>query len=81
MPDGKYPIRNKQDLKDAIRLSGSSDKSKTEVRMWIKKRAKELGLEEELPENWKDESKEIEKTIGIESIQILSRESLDGKEK
>lgn len=81
MPDGKYPIRNKQDLKDAIRLSGSSDKSKTEVRMWIKKRAKELGLEEELPENWKDESKEIEKTIGTESIQVLSKESLDSKEK
>ena len=81
MPDGKYPIRNKQDLKDAIRLSGSSDKSKTEVRMWIKKRAKELGLEEELPENWKDESKEIEKTIGTESTQILSKESLDSKEK
>ena len=81
MPDGKYPIRNKQDLKDAIRLSGSSDKSKTEVRMWIKKRAKELGLEEELPEDWKDKSKEIEKTMGTESAQALSKESLDGKEK
>lgn len=71
MPNGKYPIRNSQDLKDAIRLSGSSDESKEEVKAWIKKRAKELGLESELPEDW------IEKDMGVESAQTLSKESLD----
>lgn len=89
MPNGKYPIRNKQDLKDAIRLSGSSNESKTEVKEWIKKRAKELGLESELPEDWKEKSEsensdnttEIEKTMGTESTQVLSKESLDEKEK
>lgn len=75
MPDGKYPIRNKQDLKDAIRLSGSSSTPKSEVKKWIKKRAKELGLESELPEDW------IEKDMGVVEAQTLSKESLDKKEK
>ena len=75
MPNGKYPIRNSQDLKDAIRLSGSSDEPKEEVKSWIKKRAKELGLESELPEDW------IEKDMGVESAQTLSKESLDEETK
>jgi len=62
MPGGRYPIRNRQDLKDAIRLSGMSKLPKSEVRKWIKKRAKELNLESELPESWKQGSEDkIEK--------------------
>lgn len=76
MPNGKYPIRNRQDLKDAIRLSGSSSMSKEDVKKWIKKRAKELNLEDELPENWK-----VEKTMGTEDAHTLQRESLDGETK
>jgi len=52
MPDGSFPIRNSQDLKDAIKSTGlakSPDKAKT----WIKKRAKELDLEDLIPEDWK----------------------------
>lgn len=76
MPNGKYPIRNKQDLKDAIRLSGSSSMPKEEVKKWIKKRAKELNLEDELPEDWK-----VEKTMDTADAQVLQRESLDGETK
>ena len=76
MPNGKYPIRNRQDLKDAIRLSGSSSMSKEEVKKWIKKRAKELNLEDELPEDWK-----VEKTMDIADAHVLQRESLDGETK
>ena len=76
MPNGKYPIRNRQDLKDAIRLSGSSSMSKKEVKKWIKKRAKELNLEDELPEDWK-----VEKTMDTEDAHTLQRESLDGETK
>ena len=76
MPNGKYPIRNRQDLKDAIRLSGSSSMSKEDVKKWIKKRAKELNLEDELPENWK-----VEKTMDTEDAHTLQRESLDGETK
>lgn len=76
MPNGKYPIRNRQDLKDAIRLSGSSSMPKEDVKKWIKKRAKELNLEDELPENWK-----VEKTMDTEDAHTLQRESLDGETK
>lgn len=76
MPNGKYPIRNRQDLKDAIRLSGSSSMTKEDVKKWIKKRAKELNLEDELPEDWK-----VEKTMDTEDAHTLQRESLDGETK
>lgn len=76
MPNGKFPIRNRQDLKDAIRLSGSSSMSKEDVKKWIKKRAKELNLEDELPEDWK-----VEKTMDTEDAHTLQRESLDGETK
>lgn len=76
MSNGKYPIRNRQDLKDAIRLSGSSSMSKEDVKKWIKKRAKELNLEDELPEDWK-----VEKTMDTGDAHILQRESLDGETK
>lgn len=77
MPNGKYPIRNSQDLKDAIRLVGASDMPESEVKAWIRKRAKALGLENELPESWG----KVEKAEGVEDTQTLSRESLDGKTK
>ena len=76
MPNGKFPIRNRQDLKDAIRLSGSSSMPKEDVKKWIKKRAKELNLEDELPEDWK-----VEKTMDTEDAHTLQRESLDGETK
>lgn len=77
MPNGKYPIRNSQDLKDAIKLSGASDMPKEKVKAWIKKRAKELGLESELPEEWK--SKEVEKTMDCNDANAICKEDLDDK--
>ena len=79
MPNGKYPIRNSQDLKDAIKLSGASDMPKEKVKAWIKKRAKELGLESELPEEWK--SKEVEKTMDCNDANTICKEDLDDKPK
>ena len=52
MPDGSFPIRNTQDLKDAIRSVGRA-KDIEAARRWIKKRAKEMGEENILPEDWK----------------------------
>lgn len=51
MPDGSFPIRNTQDLKDAIRSVGRA-KDPAAAKRWIKKRAKELGKESLLPEDW-----------------------------
>lgn len=54
MPDGSYPIRNRQDLKNAIQAYGrSKDKQKTKA--WIKRRARELKAEDLLPDEWTEE--------------------------
>jgi hypothetical protein len=51
MPDGSYPIANVSDLKNAIQAYGRA-KDKEAVKAHIKSRAKELGAEDLLPENW-----------------------------
>ena len=53
MGDGSYPIKSKQDLKNAIRLSGMSDHSDSAVRAHIKARAKAIGAEGLIPDDWK----------------------------
>jgi hypothetical protein len=51
LPDGSFPIRNREDLKDAIQSYGRA-KDKAKAKRWIKKRARELNAEKELPEDW-----------------------------
>jgi hypothetical protein len=51
LPDGSFPIRNKEDLKDAVQSYGRAN-DKDEAKRWIKRRAKELNAEDELPEDW-----------------------------
>jgi hypothetical protein len=51
LPDGSFPIRNREDLQDAIQSYGRA-KDKDEAKRWIKRRAKELNAEGELPEEW-----------------------------
>lgn len=51
LPDRSFPIENKEDLKNAIKLWGLA-KDPERAKRFIKKRAKELGLESELPEDW-----------------------------
>jgi hypothetical protein len=54
LPDGSYPIRNEQDLKNAIHAYGrSTPKDRAKVRTHIRKRAKALGLAALVPEEWK----------------------------
>ena len=55
MPDGGFPIRNVADLKNAIQAFGRA-KNKPAVKSWIKKRARELGATNLLPENWRDDT-------------------------
>lgn len=50
LPDGSYPISNKEDLKNAIKAQGrglrkADDKRKKQVHAHIRKRAKALGVE------------------------------------
>ena len=51
LPDGSFPIRNREDLKDAIQSFGRAN-DEVKVKRWIKRRAKELRAEKELPEDW-----------------------------
>jgi hypothetical protein len=51
LPDGSFPIRNKEDLRDAVQSYGRA-KDKEEAKRWIKRRARELDAEKELPDDW-----------------------------
>lgn len=51
MPDGSFPIENKEDLKNAIRLVGQA-KEKEKAMAFIRKRAKALDAEDMIPESW-----------------------------
>ena len=59
LPDGSYPIRNAVDLKNAVQSYGRASKEdQAKVRTHIRKRAKALGKEDLIPENWKAASNE-----------------------
>ena len=51
LPDGSFPIRNREDLKDAIQSYGRAN-DKAEAKRWIRRRARELNAEKDLPEDW-----------------------------
>jgi hypothetical protein len=51
LPDGSYPIVNKQDLKNAISTYGLG-KNHAKAKAHIIKRAKALGASDLIPENW-----------------------------
>lgn len=58
LPDGSYPIRNVEDLKNAIQAFGrSKETDRTKVRRHIIKRARALGSYDLIPDGWKSEEK------------------------
>ena len=73
MTGGRFPVRNVSDLKNAIKLVGNSDLPKDEVIKFLKRRAKDLGAENEIPESWN----EVEKTIDCDDVNTICKESLD----
>ena len=60
LPDGSYPIKNKDDLKNAIQAFGRG-KNKDKVKAHIKLRAESLGATDMLPEKWK--TSKVEKRL------------------
>jgi len=52
MPDGSYPIPSKAYLRKAIRAVGRGSGDHNAIRRHILKRARALGLESMVPENW-----------------------------
>lgn len=75
MTGGRFPVRNVSDLKNAIKLVGNSDLPKDEVMKFLKRRAKDLGAENEIPESWN----EVKKTIDCDDVNTICKESLDEK--
>jgi len=76
MPDGSYPIKTKADLQKAIKAVGRGNADHDKIRAHIVKRAKALGLEAMVPDNWnadgslKDATKTDEETVA-KAEQIL----------
>jgi len=53
---GRFPIANREDLLNAIRAVGrvrpNTEEARARVRRFIMRRARELGLEELIPDTW-----------------------------
>lgn len=58
LPDGSYPIKDEEDLKNAIQAYGRAG-DKEAAKKHIMKRARELSKEDMIPENWMDEEKSL----------------------
>lgn len=58
LPDGSFPIENATDLKNAVKALGLS-KDKARAKVHILKRAKALGLVDELPTSWHVANREV----------------------
>jgi hypothetical protein len=52
LPDGSYPIKTRQDIENAIRLSGQGNAPQHTVIMFIIKRAKALNALDLIPKEW-----------------------------
>lgn len=62
MPDGSFPIRNRNDLANAIQSVGRAS-NYADAKRHIMRRAKELGLDNMLPEEWTNPAK-VQKVWG-----------------
>jgi len=52
LPDGSYPIADREDLRDAVLSYGRSRADRAEVKQHIIDRAHQLHAIDELPEKW-----------------------------
>ena len=61
LPDGSFPIKNAEDLANAIKLAGKA-KDPAKARAHIIKRAKALGLSDRIPDSWKSQKAGLDMT-------------------
>jgi hypothetical protein len=66
MGDGSFPIKTKDDLKNAIRAAGRA-KDPAKAKAHIKARARALGATDMLPDDWKDVDPNVTKTTDAAS--------------
>lgn len=84
MPDGSFPIANRQDLENAIRAYGRA-KNKRAARRHIMKRARALGATDLIPEDWKsmnraDEAEGQDEIEHVETAEAVEVEAADPAE-
>lgn len=60
LPDGSYPIVTREDLENAIQAIGRA-KDPAAAKRHIKKRARALGLEELIPEEWNEGAENMDR--------------------
>ena len=70
----KYPIRNREELRKAIKLVGSSDEPDAKVKAHIRRKARELDAEDMIPDSWAAASSDI----GLPPIQWFRNPDLPG---
>ena len=59
LPDGSFPIKDEEDLKNAIQAYGRAG-DKEAAKAHIMKRAADLGKEDMIPEDWSEKSEDME---------------------
>lgn len=64
LPDGSYPIVSETDLRNAIQAYGRA-KDKEAAKKHIMKRAKEMGKEDLIPEEWMSAEKQTEEPLDV----------------
>jgi len=56
MPGGRFPVRNRADLANAIRAVGRvqppTEEARSKVRRFLIKRAKAIGASADIPDTW-----------------------------
>lgn len=62
MSDGSYPIKDKEDLGNAIKAYGRA-KNKSKVKSWIMRRAKALDALDMIPDEWKNKRAVLDEAI------------------
>jgi hypothetical protein len=76
LPDGSFPIKDEEDLKNAIQAFGRAG-DKEAAKAHIMKRAAALGKEDMIPEDWSEESEDMED----EEMVDPEEEMTEGEEK
>lgn len=66
LPDGSFPIRDEDDLRNAVQAFGRA-KDKEAAKRHIMKRARVLGMEEVIPPNWRNEGKAATETVAADN--------------
>jgi hypothetical protein len=76
LPDGSFPIKNKEDLKRAIHAYGRA-KDKPAAKRHIKKRARALRAEDLLPDDWTDRKSMTARGFAFSDGSLLIRNATE----